>query len=100
MHEVLWLTKHCLGATVSQLAEHSAPDRRARVQGSPGEILPCTLKAPGACKIPRGCNVLHFPTKLYFRGPKWERQPLRGGLEKPEDTPRAGLGVKYGQLTL
>ena len=30
--------------------------------------LPCTLMAPGACKISRGCNVFKFPSKLYLWG--------------------------------
>ena len=29
---------------------------------------PCTLMAPGACKIRRGCNVLHVPCQKYLWG--------------------------------
>ena len=43
---------------VGKSTEHSVPDRRARVSGSSGKTLPCTLMAPGACKIRRGYNVL------------------------------------------
>ena len=44
--------------------EHSAPDRRAWVQGSPDETAPCTLMTPGACKIRRGCNVLQVHIQI------------------------------------
>ena len=43
--------------TVVKSDEHSAPDRWARVRGSPNKTPPCTLMARGACKIFRGCNV-------------------------------------------
>ena len=45
-------------AAVALSSEYSIPDRRARVRGSPSETPPCTLMAPGACKIRRGYNVL------------------------------------------
>ena len=45
-------------SAVAQSTEHSALDWSARVQDSPGKTLPCTLMAPSACKIHRGCNVL------------------------------------------
>ena len=39
----------------------SAPNRRTRVRGSPGETPPCTPMAPVVCKVRRGCNVhLHY----------------------------------------
>ena len=37
---------------------HSTPHRRARVRGSRSQTSPCTLMAPGACKIRCVCNVL------------------------------------------
>ena len=48
-------------ASVAQPAEHSAWDRRARVQGLSGEIPPCALMTPVASKIRRGWNVLQDP---------------------------------------
>ena len=33
------------------VGEHSVPDRRDRVRGSPGETVAGMLMAPGACKI-------------------------------------------------
>ena len=60
--------------------ERSALDLRARVRDSPGERLPCTLVAPGACKIRRGCNVLQVPMQVIPLGvPKRWSHPLRGG---------------------
>ena len=41
------------GPAVAKSDEPSASERRARVRGLPGETLPCTLMAPGACKIRR-----------------------------------------------
>ena len=52
------------GSNCPQWVESLAPDRRARVRGSPGEKLPCTLMAHGACKIRRGCNVLQVPIQI------------------------------------
>ena len=52
------------GPAVAQSVEYSAPDRRARVRGSPGEKPPCTLMAPGVCKIRRECNVLEVPIQI------------------------------------
>ena len=63
------------GPSVAKFAEHSASDRRARVRGSPGETLPCTLMAPGACKIRCECNVLQVAIQNNTsRGTK-ERRP-------------------------
>ena len=42
-----------VGNAVAQSVEHSAPDRRAWIRGSPRETSLCTLLAPGACKIRR-----------------------------------------------
>ena len=68
------------GPSVAKFAEHSASDRRARVRGSPGETLPCTLMAPGACKIRCECNVLQVPSQIIPLGvPKRGIHPLRGG---------------------
>ena len=53
---------------VAILDAHSAPDRRARVRDSRGEIPPCALMAPGACKIRRECNVLQVPFQNYTSG--------------------------------
>ena len=52
-------------------------DRRARVRGSPGETPPCTLMAPGACKIRRGEMSFKFPFKTTsLRVPKCQSHPL------------------------
>ena len=40
----------------------------ARVRGLPEKTLPCTLMAPGACKIRRGRNVLQVPIQNYTSG--------------------------------
>ena len=39
---------------------------RGKLQGSPGETPPCTLIAPGACKIRRGCNFFQVSTKFHL----------------------------------
>ena len=44
--------------------ELSSPDRRTWVGDSPGETLPCTLMAPGICKIRRVSNVLQVPIQI------------------------------------
>ena len=67
-----------LSPGVSKSNEHSAPNRRAQVRGSSGEKPPCTLMAPGACKIRRGCNVLQVPIQIIFLGvPKQGKHLLR-----------------------
>ena len=33
---------------------------------------PCTLMAPGACKIRRGCNVLQVPCQKIPLGVPWQ----------------------------
>ena len=64
---------------VGKSDEHSSPDRRAQVQDSFGETPPCSLIAPGAYKIRRGCNVLQVPIKIIPLGvTKWGSHPLRG----------------------
>ena len=66
-------------AAVVKSDEHSAPDRRVRIRGLPGETLLCTLMAPGACKICRECNVLQV-TSLFIplELPKRGSHPLVG----------------------
>ena len=65
---------------VAKLVEYSAPDRKTRVRGSPGEKPPCTLMASSACKIRRECNVLQVPIQIIPLGvPKRGRHPLCGG---------------------
>ena len=49
---------------MTQSAEHSTPDWRTWVEGSPGETPPCTLMALGASKIRRGCSVLQVPIQI------------------------------------
>ena len=48
--------------------EHSDPERRAKVRGSPDETLPYALMAPGACNIHHGSNVLQVPNQNYKSG--------------------------------
>ena len=57
---------------VAKMDGHSAADRRSRALDSPGETLPCTLMAPGARKIRRGCNVLQVPVQII---PLWVPKP-------------------------
>ena len=67
---------------VGKSDEFSAPDRRARVRGSPGLTLTGMLIAPVAYKVRRGCNVLYVPVQIIPLGvPKRESHPLRGGLK-------------------
>ena len=72
------------GATVT-LSLESWTSRFSSELEDPGSRLawrklPCTLMAPGACKIHRGCNVLHVPIQIIPLGvPKWGSHPLRGG---------------------
>ena len=56
------------GAAVALWVESSAYDGRLRVWGSPSQIPPCTLMAPGACKIRRGCVVFQVPIQNYSSG--------------------------------
>ena len=56
---------HISDTPVTLSAKHSAPDRRARVRGSPGKTPPFTLMAPGACKIRLGYNVFQVPFQNY-----------------------------------
>ena len=56
------------GLAEAKSDQHSAANQRARVRDSLGKTLPCTLMAPGACKICRGCNVLHVPIQIIFLG--------------------------------
>ena len=53
---------------VTQSADHSTPDRRARVRVLPGDTPPYTLMAPVECKLRRGCNVLPVPTQIMQGG--------------------------------
>ena len=66
-----------IGAAMALSVEHSTPDRRSRIRGSPGEIPPCTLTAPGVCKICRGCNVLQVTIQNYISGGTDEGEPSR-----------------------
>ena len=69
-----------MGLAVAKSDEQTAPDRRARVRGSPGETLSCTRMTFGACKILRGCNVLQVPIQIVPLGvPKRGSHSLRGG---------------------
>ena len=70
--------------------ESSAPDRRARVRGSPIETLPCTLVAPGACKIRRGCNILKVPIQI---------MPL-GGIKVGEPSPPGRINIVMASLRI
>ena len=59
--------------------EHSTPGRRAQVRELPGEILSCTLTAPGACKIRHGRNILQVPFQIIpLLVAKRNSHPLRG----------------------
>ena len=53
------------GAAMVPSVEHPAPHRTARVRSSHGETPPCTLMAPGSCKIRRGCSVFLVPIQNY-----------------------------------
>ena len=73
------LLQSTLCPEVGKSDEHSAPNRRARVQGWPSETPPCMLMAPGACKIRRGCIVLQVPIQVIPLGvPKRGSHPHRG----------------------
>ena len=48
----------------------NVPDISVRLVASPGEKPLCTLMAPGACKIRRGCNVLQVPIQIIPLGVK------------------------------
>ena len=63
-----------IGIAVALSSEHSTLNRKTKVQVSSVKTLPCTLVAPGACKIRHGRNVPKFPFKLYL----WGSHPLRG----------------------
>ena len=59
--------------------EHSAPDRRARVRGSPGKTPPCALIAFGERKNGRGCNVIQVTVQVMpLLVPKRGSHPLCG----------------------
>ena len=58
--EFLFITE----ATVAQSEEFSAPDRRPRVRGSPGEKPPCMLMTSDAYKICGEGNVLLVPFQI------------------------------------
>ena len=68
--------------------EHSAPNRRARVLGSPGETPPWTLMVPSACEIRRAYNFLEVLIQNYASGagvaPVFAR---RGGMMSPTGGP-------------
>ena len=54
------------GAAVAQSAEHSAPDRGAKVQRSLGETVPFTLMASGAVISVVSTMSSKFLSKLYL----------------------------------
>ena len=67
-------------AMMAQTADRSSLDRRARVRVSLGETEPCTLIAPGAYEIRRGCSVFQVPTQIIPLGvPKRGSHLLSGG---------------------
>ena len=68
--------------SVGKSDEHLAPDRRVRVQGLPGETPPCTLMAPGACKIHRGSNALQVPIQIISLG-QWRSVTDKLGYHTP-----------------
>ena len=68
------------GPEMGKSDKHSALDRRARIQSSPGETPPCTLMASDACKIRRGYNVLQVLIQIIpLEVPKRGSHILRGG---------------------
>ena len=69
-----------LKAMVAHSTEHSSTDRRTKVRSSAGRTPLCTLMAPGACKIWRGCDVLQVPIQIIpLEVLKRGSYPLRGG---------------------
>ena len=56
---------------------HSAP-----YGGTPGEKPSCTLMAPGACRICRGCNALQVPIQNYSSGDTKAGEPAPPGRIK------------------
>ena len=55
------LILHVRGSTVGKSDEHSAPEQRAWVRGSPGKTPPYSLMAPGACTIWVQCPPTSHP---------------------------------------
>ena len=64
---------------VGKSDKHSSLDRWVR--GLPGEIPPCMLMAPGACKIRREYNVLQIPIQII-----------------PLGVPKRGIPALYGKF--
>ena len=57
----------CKGLLISAVGKsdkHLVLDWRARARLLPGEIPPCTLMEPGACKIRRVCNFLQVSNQI------------------------------------
>ena len=66
---------------------HSAP-----YGGTPGEKPSCTLMAPGACRICRGCNALQVPIQIIPLG-----VPKRG---KPSTPGQIKIAMIYLRIIL
>ena len=87
------------GATMPLSASHWALDQRARVRGSPGETVPCTLMAPSACKISCGCNALLVLIQTISLGvPKLGSHPHRCRLKLWWQVYGPSLGMTPRQL--
>ena len=76
--------------TIAQSVESSAPDRRTGVRSSAGEKPPCTLMAPGECKIRRGCNVLKVPIQIIRLG-----VPKRGAISSGANQKCDGMSADH-----
>ena len=64
----------------SRLSIHEERDQGPWFRDSTGKTPPCTLMAPGPCKIHCGSNVLQIPIQVIPLGvPKRGRHPLHGG---------------------
>ena len=100
---VAFWTQWCLAPRSARRMKFSIPHWRARVRGLPGDTPTCTLMGPGACKIRRGCNVLHVPSQNYtfilfsIKGTKAGSHPLRGG-SKFDKNFRSFRDLSYGPV--
>ena len=91
----------CVMPAAALSAEHSAPNQRIWVRGSPVEIPPCTLMAPGSYKIRRGCNVLQVLIQIIPLGvPKRGSHPYRGGSKLWSHVFGPSLGMSARLLAL